>query len=140
MAFRHEEIIRKVMLQWTREGRGRLFKNESGRAWQGRVTDERMVDRSLVVEIFHAHMIKFGLFPGSSDLIGWEIAEYIDVDKRKMTPVRLAVFCAVEVKTKSDRLKPEQENWLRVVTLQGGRGYIAREAGDDYTLEPWGAK
>lgn len=138
MALRHEEIVHQVMIQWTREGRGRLFKNDSGRAWQGRLTDERMIDGRKAIELFGAHMIKFGLFPGSSDLIGWEIAEYVDVEKRAMVPVKLAVFCAIEVKTAKDTLKPEQKNWLRVVTENGGRGYIARESADGYTLGLWG--
>lgn len=133
MAQRHEEIVRNVMMQWTREQRGRLFKNENGKAWRGRITEESMVDGRKTLEIFGAVMIKYGLFPGSSDLIGWESILYKD----KTFPV----FCAIEVKTRAyGRVSEEQRNWLDAVARMGGRAYVAMEAENEagYELKEWG--
>lgn len=132
MSAKHELIVKKVQLQWTREGRGRLFKNDNGKAWRGRITEERIIEGRKVLELFGAVMIKYGLFPGSSDLIGWELITYGD----QVAPV----FCAVEVKTIGDRVRPDQRNWLDAVARMGGRAYVAREDDSEagYKLEEWG--
>jgi hypothetical protein len=129
MSHKHEEIVRKIMIRWTEEKRGRLFKNDNGKAWRGRITEERMIDGRKVLELFGAVTIKYGLFPGSSDLVGWEFIRYGD----QIAPV----FCAVEVKTKGDRVRDEQRNWLDAVSRMGGRAYLAREEGEEYTVEEW---
>lgn len=134
MSHKHEEIVRKIMVQWTEEKRGRLFKNDNGKAWRGRCTDERIIDGRKVVELFVAVLIKYGLCPGSSDLIGWELAEYIDSG---FQPVTVPIFCAVEVKTGIDRVRDDQKNWLDTVARMGGRAYLAREDGRGYTMEEW---
>lgn len=138
MALRHEEIVRKIMLKWTEEKRGRLFKNDNGKAWRGRCTDERMIDGRRTVELFGAVLIKYGLCPGSSDLIGWELAEYIDSNYQ---PVTIPIFCAIEVKTGGDRVKEQQKNWLDTVSRMGGRSYLAKEdeSPDGYRMEEWTA-
>jgi hypothetical protein len=127
--------VQDVQLQWTREKRGRLFKNPNGKAWRGRCTDERLVGGRRTIELFDAVMIKYGLENGSSDLMGWEDAEYIDTE---FNPVTLPIICAVEVKTLHDRLKPEQINWLNTISRIGGRAYVARENEDGgYDLQIW---
>lgn len=136
MAQRHEEIIRNIMVKWTEEKRGRLFKNDNGKAWRGRCTDERMIDGRRTVELFGAVLIKYGLCPGSSDLVGWEFAEYIDANHE---PVTVPIFCAIEVKTDGyGRINTEQRNWLDTVARMGGRAYMARESGESYDLTLWG--
>lgn len=133
MADRHESIVREVMLQWSREKRGRIFKNDNGKAWRGRITDERVVGGKKTIELFCAVMIKYGLFPGSSDLIGWEFAEYIDASGE---PVTVPIFCAIEVKTTGyKRINEEQQNWLNAIARMGGRAYVARESADGYELK-----
>ncbi|MBP7735987.1 MAG: VRR-NUC domain-containing protein [Spirochaetes bacterium] len=135
MALRHEEIVQRVMLQWSREGRGRLFKNPNGKAWRGRITDERMVDGRKVIELFDAVMLRYGLIAGSSDLIGWELAEYIDIGHE---PVTLPIICVIEVKTIAHkRLDPDQRNWFDTIAGIGGRAYLAMECGDGYDLRKW---
>src|SRR4030042_4936326 len=124
MADRHESIVRQVQMQWSREGRGRLFKNDNGKAWRGLITDERIINGRKTIELFCAVMIKYGLCPGSSDLIGWEFAEYIDASGE---PVTVPIFCCVEAKTLYDTVKPDQILWLDAVARMGGRAYTARE-------------
>jgi hypothetical protein len=59
--------------------------------------------------------LRFGLCPGSSDLIG------ISKDGR---------FIAVEVKTSKGRTSPGQESFIQVVRRLGGIGIIARKVED----------
>lgn len=66
--------------------------------------------------------VRFGLHPGSSDLIGWT--------RRVITPEMIgsvvAVFTSVEVKTKRGKPSPTQEKWLRAVRANGGIWIVAR--------------
>lgn len=59
--------------------------------------------------------IKFGLCKGSSDLVG------ICADGK---------FLAVEVKTKTGRVRPEQETFIAAVKRAGGRAGVARSVSD----------
>lgn len=61
--------------------------------------------------------VSFGLGgkPGSSDLIGWN---------------NKGIFCAVEVKTKSGRVRPEQVQFIKAVRSGGGYAGIARSVED----------
>ena len=59
--------------------------------------------------------IKFGLCKGGSDLIG------IAPDGR---------FLGVEVKTKTGRIRPEQETFIAAVLRAGGRAGVARSVSD----------
>jgi len=63
-------------------------------------------------------VIRYGLGVGSSDLIGW---------------TRTGEFLAVEVKTPTGRVTPEQEAFLRAVSLAGGIGVVMRSV--DLPLE-----
>ena len=68
----------------------RLFRNNVGRL--------RVGDR----------WIQYGLCPGSSDLIGWTVVNGV------------AVFTAVEIKTATGRVTPEQQRFLDAVVEAGG--------------------
>jgi hypothetical protein len=66
--------------------------------------------------------ITYGLCPGSSDLIGW-------------TPVKigdrtLAVFTALEIKTRTGRTSPEQDRFIEAVVRAGGIAGVARSIDD----------
>jgi hypothetical protein len=39
---------------------------------------------------------------------------------------KLAIFTSVEVKSDKGKLRPDQENWLRVVQVAGGFAIVAR--------------
>jgi hypothetical protein len=67
-----------------------------------------------------------GLPKGFSDLFGWVSVEVTE----KMVGQRLAVFCAIEVKSKTGRVSPEQTRFVEAVQKAGGRAVIARGAED----------
>ena len=60
--------------------------------------------------------IKYGLGKGSSDLIGWTTIEITE----DMVGQKVAVFTAVELKTKNDTSSPEQRNFVEQVHKAGG--------------------
>lgn len=98
-------ILQRIRLAVSRVPGVKLFRNNCGG-----LKDER------------GRFVQFGLHPGSGDLIGWQTIE--------ITPEhvgqRLAIFTSIEVKTDTGKVKPEQENWQRVVLDAGGRAFVAR--------------
>lgn len=61
--------------------------------------------------------VRCGLFPGSSDLIGWQTVTITP----EMVGTRVAVFLSVEVKRPGNKTrKPEQDNWINAVNAAGG--------------------
>ena len=71
-------------------------------------------------------VIRYGLFVGSADLIGWRTVT-ITPD---MVGQSLAQFVSVEVKTPTGRLSPEQETWQVAVQKAGGIAVVARSVDD----------
>lgn len=96
----------------------RLFRNNTGQGWQG----QTVRDGAKLI-IMNPRPLMAGLHKGSSDLIGWKTVE-ITPD---MVGQKLAVFCAVEVKTGSGRTTAEQDNFLQAVRDAGGIGVIMRD-------------
>jgi len=68
--------------------------------------------------------VRYGLAPGSSDLIGWRSV----VITPEMVGQRVAVFVAVEVKTATGRATPQQLNFIQQVQQAGGIAGIVRSA------------
>lgn len=66
--------------------------------------------------------VRYGLCPGSSDIIGWTPVT-ITPD---MVGRTVAVFTAVEVKTEYGRTTAKQENFIARVREAGGRAIIVR--------------
>jgi hypothetical protein len=70
--------------------------------------------------------VRFGLHPGSGDLIGWRTititAEHVGQ--------RLAVFASIEVKTDRGRAREDQIHWARTVYAAGGLSGVARNPAD----------
>lgn len=71
-------------------------------------------------------LVTFGLARGSADLIGWR-SVLVTPD---MVGRRLAVFCSIEIKTPTGRIRPEQQAWLGVVQGAGGIAGVARSVPD----------
>lgn len=88
----------------------RLFRNNCGTA-----TDPRT-----------GNFIRYGLSPGSSDLIG--------IRKVTITPdmvgQTIGVFTSLEVKTDTGRPSTDQKKWLSMVTAFGGIAGVARSPQD----------
>jgi hypothetical protein len=62
------------------------------------------------------HHVRYGLCPGSSDLIGWRTRVIHPVD----VGCEWAVFCALEAKHGRGRLSPEQQAFIDAVRRSGG--------------------
>jgi hypothetical protein len=70
--------------------------------------------------------IRFGLCSGSSDLIGWKSV----VITPEMVGKRVAVFTAIEVKSKNGVVSIGQNMFLKVVREAGGLAGVARSMED----------
>ena len=88
-------------------GRGpvRLWRNNTG----------ALVDQQ-------GRFVRFGLCKGSSDLIGLRSLEITP----EMVGTRIAQFVAIEVKTATGAIRPEQVRFLRLVQQLGGVAAICR--------------
>lgn len=101
---REQAVMQRVMLAASRLG-WKVFRNNVGV-----LTDRRGVP------------VRYGLCPGSSDLVGWRTVT-ITAD---MVGQDLAQFVAVEVKTETGRLTDQQRAWLASVQDAGGVAIVAR--------------
>jgi hypothetical protein len=99
-----QRIQQEIRLACSR-GPVRLWRNNVG----------RLLDQQ-------GRMVTFGLCPGSADLIGYSTVTITP----EMVGQAVAVFAAVEVKTPTGRVRPEQTAWLDHVTAAGGLAGIAR--------------
>lgn len=91
------DLMREIQIAASRKG-ARLFRNNVG---VGRVSNDKK--------------IRFGLFKGSSDLIGW---------------TKDGKFLAVEVKTEKGILTKAQQRFLLAVIKAGGIGIVALSVDD----------
>lgn len=108
----------------------RLFRNNVGTAWSGRVT---RINKPTTVKlgagdvvIRGARAIKFGLCVGSSDLIGWTPVTIQD----DMVGKTIAVFTAVECKTGMVKTTKEQLDFVQTVNRAGGKAGIVRKVSE----------
>jgi VRR-NUC domain len=101
----------------------RLFRNTCGTGWSG----QHISGAGNVVTIGNARFVRYGLTPGSADLIGWQAVTVTP----EMVGRKLAVFTSIEVKAHATgRLTPEQDNWRRVVSSAGGAAGVARSVAE----------
>lgn len=99
----------------------RLFRNNTGMAWQGKVRKNR--DGSITIS--DPRPLHAGLVVGGSDLIGWTPVRIT----QEMVGDTVAVFTAVEVKAGTKASK-EQLAFIAAVQKAGGRAGIARTDAD----------
>ena len=105
-------LLYRLLLRASELG-ARLFRNNVG----------RLHDRN-------GRLVTYGLCVGSSDLIG-----YVPVTiTPEMVGRTVAVFTAIEAKTATGRLRPEQSAFLRVVQGHGGLCCVARSVKDAEAL------
>lgn len=99
-------------------GKATLFRNNVGTAWTGDAA--KLKDGSVLIRnprVFHA-----GLCEGSSDLIGWRSLTITP----EMVGQTVAVFAALEVKSKTGRATAGQKNFCQRVTEAGGFAGIVK--------------
>lgn len=87
--------------------KSRLFRNNVGLGW----------DYST-----KSRLIKYGLAKGSSDGIGWTTIKITE----DMVGLSVAVFTAIETKSKTGRLTLEQRNFIDTVNTCGGIALSAK--------------
>ena len=99
----------------------RLFRNNTGMAWQGKLRKNR--DGSITLQ--HPRPLHAGLVVGGSDLIGWTPVRVT----AEMVGDTVAIFTAVEVK-KNTKPSPEQLAFIEAVKKAGGRAGVAHDESD----------
>lgn len=95
-----------------------LFRNNVGTGYQGQPL--RHPDGSVLLKF--ARVIKFGLFEGSCDGIGWTSV----VVTPEMVGKKIAVFTALESKTDIGKPSKPQEHFISQVDRAGGISGIFR--------------
>ena len=114
------EILRRCLLKATKIG-ARLFRLNSGMGWIGKVINHT----SSAITIQYPRPLHCG-FKGAADTYGWFPVEITE----SMVGKTLAVFAAIEIKSKTGKTTKEQDNFLKVVTDSGGIAFVARSEMD----------
>ena len=93
--------------------------------------DTRLFNQPVgIADLATGGKIRFGLCPGSADLIGWHEV----LVTPEMVGQKLAVFLSIEVKNSSGRVRPEQKIWKDAIDGAGGIAGICRSKEDAVKL------
>lgn len=93
--------------------------------------DTRLFNNPVGVAVFpDGSRVVYGLHPGSSDLIGYNTIT-ITPD---MVGRRVAVFTAIETKSRRGQTRANQANFIRAVREAGGIAGVARDVEDGRQL------
>lgn len=104
-------LMREIQLAVSRTAT-RLFRNNVGKGWIGTVIQHSPHQ----VVIANPRRIEFGICTGSSDTIGWTPVMVTP----EMVGATLAVFTAIEVKSRGKPLRKEQAAFGAAVEAAGG--------------------
>jgi hypothetical protein len=98
----------------------RIFRNNVGVGIQGKILKETRD----IISLKNPRRIRFGLMPGSADLIGWQTVT-ITPD---MVGKKIARFTSIETKrADGGYVNPDQENWMLQVNASGGFAAIVND-------------
>lgn len=112
----------KIIAQLSKLACVRLFRNNVGVGWVANAS-RVLADDSVILKNWRR--IRFGLFPGSSDYIGWKSV----VITQEMVGRRVAVFLAIETKRAAGGKKQaEQRHFISTVKEAGGlAGFVSTQ-------------
>ena len=118
---RESDIQNLIRLELSKHGT--FFRANVGQAYTGNEII-RLEGGNILIK--DARPFNTGMPPGFSDLFG--------VIPLTITPemlgTKFGLFAAVEVKTPTGRVRPEQENFIGVMRARGARAGIARSVDD----------
>ena len=120
------DIQNKILLAAGSRNDTRLFRQDVGNGWQGKVAQH--MDGRVILD--YPRRVSYGLCKGSSDLIGWQTIE-ITPD---MVGKKVARFVALEVKTPPGKVSPEQENFINRVNAAGGKAGVVKSEEEAVSL------
>lgn len=123
---RESILIRNTMLAATVYG-ARLFRNNVGNGYVGSLVTVLPNGNAVLA---NWRRIQFGLAPGSSDLIGWTPV----VITPDMVGRTLAVFSAIEDKTKNVSTTKMQKAFIEAVRADGGFAGVARSVDEGLAI------
>lgn len=107
----------EILLALGRDPDTRLFGNEVGLGWSGRLISS---DHGRVL-LDNARPVRYGLAPGSADLIGIRRV----VITPNMVGQSIGVFLSIECKKGSGRAAEQQRAWRDMILKFGGRAGVA---------------
>jgi len=111
------EIIKRIRLKLAGIG-AKLFRNNTGVGWQGKVTARN----NNSITISGPRPLRAGLFVGSPDIIGWTTVKVTE----DMVGHKVAIFTGIEVKSsKRQKASPEQERFIDNIKQAGGIAGVA---------------
>lgn len=116
------KLAKRILLAASQEGYT-LFRNQVGAGWAGDWT--RLKDGSVLIR--NPRFVRYGLYPGSGDFIGWRM---VDVASGVMVPV----FASIEIKTAKGRQSEDQKKWQANLKKAGAIALVARRP-EDLSIE-----
>lgn len=124
--------MKLIMMKWSETyPLGRIYRNNTGMAYQGKPVKggllqkvQQILRSKSVMILDHARPIQFGLYIGSSDLIGWRPV----VITQEMVGRTIAQFSAIEVKADDGVVSDDQERFINMVNKCGGFGIVVSDS------------
>ena len=123
-------LVTKNFTAMTNMG-SRIFRNNVGLGWSGKKKVRAATPMKIILEpgdvvISNARPVKFGLCEGSSDKIGWTQI----VVTEEMVGKKIAVFTAIEEKSRKGAATAVQKNFISTVLSCGGIAVLAKSLDD----------
>lgn len=122
MGAKEKSILNDIQLYFTTIS-SRIFRNNVAMSWSG---SKVIKNQDGSITILNPRPIKSGLAVGSSDLVGWTT---ITINESHVGQ-QLAVFTAIEVKTKNLKPTEQQLNFIKIVNESGGIAFAANSLDD----------
>lgn len=127
-------IVREILLKLGSIVGIRLFRNNTGTAFIGQSVVIKKREQITVnvgdVLVKQGRLFKAGLCTGSSDIIGFKSVTVTP----EMVGSKLAVFTAIEAKTKSGRASKEQIAFIEMVNKNGGIAFLATDEDEAFDI------